>query len=768
MSRKNKKIEVIVTVYLALVLVIAVYSADNAFGQIKTSEYEIAVNSINELLKLGNFKERVFTLKNKKSEAIGVTFFLEGNITETIRLSSERINIEPKAEQRINITIFGDKVGAYKGKLILNGDINEEIPVSIIVSEEGMPVDAIIMEVQPLKKKFYIGEPVRIKIDIQNLLNEEPYNVTFHYSIGKFIRKSKELNASFENVTEDMIIDTSLTLIKEFDIPKETAKGEYMINVKAEYLGLTTQKGIRFSIGEKLMDYLIFGLLPLKKLILWSLSIIPIVGLFIYFKKRKEKKKRYKSDIEFSLLPKAGPRSVIIGKIAETEKTAYFDIDQLTIHTLIAGSTGGGKTVSAEVLIEEVLMKDAAVIIFDPTAQWSGFLRKCQNKKMLDLYSQFSMKKTEAKAFNGNVHQVLNARQIIDIKKFMMPGEIHVFATNKLDPKDMDILVSNTIREIFHANLSEATELKLMVIFDEVHRLLPKFGGTGQGFIQIERGAREFRKWGVGLMLISQVLTDFIGSTKANINTEIQMRTRDQGDLDRIKNKYGSYMLQSLLKSATGTGMIENSAYNRGNPFFVTFRPLLHEHARLTDEELENYNKYNEVIEDLEYQIEQLEKENIDVFDLKLELKMALDKVKSGSFNMVDIYLEGLKPRVEEAWKKMGKQPKKREIKLVEDVELQREFEEAKRAREATGEKEISSPIGAQKNKLPPLKLKAGVTVNSVTELIDSINTMEEEAAKAEKEDFAKWVEQINPSVAEAVAKAESKEDIIIALEKAQ
>ena len=118
--------------------------------------------------------------------------------------------------------------------------------------------------------------------------------------------------------------------------------------------------------------------------------------------------------------------------------------------------------------------------------------------------------------------------------------------------------------------------------------------------------------------------------------------------------------------------------------------------------------------------------------------------------------------------KKMGKQPKKREIKLVEDVELQREFEEAKRAREATGEKEISSPIGAQKNKLPPLKLKAGVTVNSVTELIDSINTMEEEAAKAEKEDFAKWVEQINPSVAEAVAKAESKEDIIIALEKAQ
>ena len=62
----------------------------------------------------------------------------------------------------------------------------------------------------------------------------------------------------------------------------------------------------------------------------------------------------------------------------------------------------------------------------------------------------------------------------------------------------------------------------------------PKFGGSGQGFIQVERAAREFRKWGVGLVMISQVLTDFAGETKANISTEVQMRTRDQGDLDRI------------------------------------------------------------------------------------------------------------------------------------------------------------------------------------------------------------------------------------------
>src|SRR3989338_7524434 len=305
---------------------------------------------------------------------------------------------------------------------------------------------------------------------------------------------------------------------------------------------------------------------------------------------------------------------------------------------------------------------------------------------MIALYTNFGLKETDAKAFNGNIHQILNARQIIDIKKYTVPGEIHSFAINRLDPEDIDILVTNTMREVFHANLPESKELKLLIIFDEVHRLLPKFGGSGQGFIQIERAAREFRKWGVGLMLISQVLKDFVGETKANINTEIQMRTRDQGDLDRIKTKYGGYMLQSLLKAATGTGMIENASYNKGNPYFISFRPLKHMHARLTDDELDKYNKYNDILDSLDFQIEMLEKENIDVFDLKLELKMAADKVKTGSFNMVDIYLEGLTPRIKSQWEKLGKEPPKKQAKLISENELLEEFKKAQDARKTFDE----------------------------------------------------------------------------------
>jgi hypothetical protein len=41
-----------------------------------------------------------------------------------------------------------------------------------------------------------------------------------------------------------------------------------------------------------------------------------------------------------------------------------------------------------------------------------------------------------------------------------------------------------------------------------------------------------------------------------------------------------------------------------------------------------------------------LEKEQVDTFDLKMELKLIKDKIMSGSFSVVEIYLEGLKPRL--------------------------------------------------------------------------------------------------------------------------
>ena len=238
-----------------------------------------------------------------------------------------------------------------------------------------------------------------------------------------------------------------------------------------------------------------------------------------------------------------------------------------------------------------------------------------------------------------------------------------------------------------HENLLDLLNiLKYILIYDGVHALLPKFGGTGEVFVQIERATREFRKWGVGLILLSQVIKDFPAEVLANINTQIQMRTRDEGDLQKTREEYGESVVQSLVKASQGTGMVESASYNKGKPFFVDFRPIMHSNQRVSDEELVNYTKYNGIIDDLDYQLEQLELEGLDIFDLRLELKLAQDKVKSGSFNMVDIYLEGLKPRIKQQWDKLGKVPKKKAVKQA--TGLKEELEKAKKqqTKESPGE----------------------------------------------------------------------------------
>lgn len=299
-------------------------------------------------------------------------------------------------------------------------------------------------------------------------------------------------------------------------------------------------------------------------------------------------------------------------------------------------------------------------------------------KQMLKHFDSFSMKRKEARAFNGNVHLVSNPREKIKIKNIVKPGEVNVFLLNKLDFKDMDLFVANTVRQVFKDNFDEEREMKILLVYDEVHRLLPKFGGNGIGLMQIERACREFRKWGIGIMLVSQTLSDFIGQIKANINTEVQMRTRDELDLERLKTKYGEEILHSVVKASVGTGMLQNSAYNKGQPYIVSFRPLLHSPSRLSDSELEEYNKFNGVLDEYVYQISQLKDLGVDTFDVELELKLALDKVKSGEFNIAEIYLETLKSRFDSMWRSLKKSPKPYVKELVSQKEIDEDVRLAK------------------------------------------------------------------------------------------
>jgi hypothetical protein len=312
---------------------------------------------------------------------------------------------------------------------------------------------------------------------------------------------------------------------------------------------------------------------------------------------------------------------------------------------IIAGGTGSGKTVAAMVLAEEALKRGIPVIVFDPTAQWTGFVRACRDEHMLSLYPNFGLRREDATAFKGNIIDVIDPNMEIEIEKYLNKGEITVFCLTKLTPTQLDNFVWRTVDAIFKVPWEESRKLRLLIVYDEVHRLLPKHGGK-KGYLALERGVREFRKWGIGLVMVSQVLSDFKGAIRAVIASEVYMRTKYSGDVDRVKKTYGKEYAVTLPKLKVGTGLIQNPEFNDGKPWFIEFRPLLHEPSRIPERELALYRKYQEELAEIEKAIEEMKKKGIDTYDLELELKLAKEKVKQAQFRMAETYIESLKNRI--------------------------------------------------------------------------------------------------------------------------
>jgi len=743
----------------------------SAYGDpIQSDNFVLSRSKVDRQINLGDIFTDNFEITNLKNQELKFSLTYSNELSEILSFSESSLSIAIGNKSVLNFLIEGKKIGNYSGFIEFKGDLSEKIPVSILVLNNEFDPPVIISN-RFTKKRFVKSGTLDFELNIQKLKPTEIYHANFSYVLYSENNKSYFLGNDTLNITN------SFQIFKSFKFPDSASTGIYYLETTLIYEDFPIAIKSPFVLKIAFLHIKLFGFLPVWILVFFICAVI--FGLLVYYliNKRIEKRKKYRMQLDLKSLPVKTPGFFYLGKIAETNHNSYLDPLRLMTHSIIAGATGGGKSISAQVIIEEALLNNIAVIVFDPTAQWSGMLRKCTDKKMLSYYPKFGLKEGEARAFKGNVRQIKDARQVIDIKKHMNPGQIQIFSLNKLKPQEMDIFVANVVREIFNSDPQEAPNLKLILVFDEVHRLLAKFGGSGEGFLQIERACREFRKWGMGVMLVSSIVADFVGEIKANISTEAQMRTRDEGDLNRIKTKYGEEFLQSLVKASVGVGMFVNPAYNHAKPYFINFRPILHNTRRLSDEELEKYNNYNDILDDLEYQIQQLEKEKLDVFDFNMELKLMKDKLMTGNFAVVEIYLEGLKPRIEKEWQKLGKKPKKQELKLIAEDEIKKSIEEAKKSRQIF-EKEEAKKVEKEKKEekkeniddkiLQPLTFDNGIMVSSLKELKDYLPNMEREIFKThvnnKKNDIERWIKENIPGEETKIVGVKTKEEMIKAL----
>jgi hypothetical protein len=572
----------------------------------------------------------------------------------------------------------------------VTGDYPRGDNIVTVYAAEMIEVRKGVVEIKILPRAGTISPGKKLMVDVQ-FKNLELVDANVDVVV-RLIGPDNEVIATFTPDNFWVRAGETATKTFELDVPEDAPEGSYFIDVAGSYSGENLQASTSsyesVLVKRPAEELRILGI-PLWLLIAVAIGLVTagISGTYArkYMHKRGMKKKRFEVTLFADELPQAGPNTIKFGSLAELKRDAFLKLDDVKMHMITAGATGGGKTISSMVIAEEALLQGKNVIVFDPTAQWTGFLRKCTAEKMLSHYPKFGLKDSDARSFPGVVKMITDPRQKIDMKELLgeeTRGKITIFVIERLKPGELDIFVTNTIQSIFASRPLEYPELKTLLIYDECHRLLPKFGGSGAGEIQLERAVREFRKWGMGVMLVSQTIADFAETIKTNTRTQILFWTREESELARISAKYGDEHVRSVSKAPIGFGMVVNPDYNKGRPYYVNFRPILHSPFRLTPEELDKYYQVDDRVENVKFKLKKLEEKGIDVFDLRIELGLAQRKLEEASFDMVNAYLDSLEPRVEDMCARHKLKEIKRVIELVPEDEIKKAQMSAIRERE--------------------------------------------------------------------------------------
>jgi parallel beta-helix repeat protein len=552
-----------------------------------SSNLQVSVNKIERTLNVGTSETAEISLKNLGTTAVELSLSINGTAADVITYPTS-IKLEAGEEKAVSLLIYGKQEEVYNGNLYIKGTgISQTIPILIIV--KGKAEKLLDVNVNLKNDIVEPGKPLDFTVSIFNLGTLGRYDIDVLYEI-----LNESANKTIVKKQEVLAIATSLSLSRELNIPADAPLGDYLLNVKVSYDNSTTTAKALFKIGKApfTFPYIVREYLPVI-MALFLIIFLSIIAwyYFVYVRQKLFEKKIAeikKNSIyifpDFKTLPRS--RFAYVGVIGDTDVKTYLDHTQLNLHTLIAGGTGCGKTVAGMDVVEELLKKDYPVIVFDPVGQWTGFFKKCEDKAMKSKYHKFGL--SGPRAFNGRVIEIGDDTMNVDILNYMNAKGLTILKLDRLTPKKADIFIEASLEKIYRARLAETTSLKYLLVLDEVHRLLPKYGGR-KAYVKLEQAVREFRKWGIGLLMISQVLTDFKGAIRGNIGTEIQMRSRYEGDIKRVRERHGSKYSKLISRLPVAVGMIESPGYNKGMPYFVEFRPILHSPIKLLETEVKKY-----------------------------------------------------------------------------------------------------------------------------------------------------------------------------------
>ena len=217
-------------------------------------------------------------------------------------------------------------------------------------------------------------------------------------------------------------------------------------------------------------------------------------------------------------------------EIEVTNNPVHISDSILLHHTIITGSTGGGKTEVAKRIVSEVNKERITVVVLTPEPQ------------LWKLLNQSYLVNEEIKDEKINV---------VDFSDFAnIEEESSSFLEDLIDG---------------YTNTESTDNLVLLLVVDEAHQFKQEI---------LEKAVRILRKYGVGLILISHTYADFNRGIRANIQTHIAMYTNWEKDLSFIRQfqqKGGPDYTYLLRHIPEGYGIFRSRTIFRNQPILCKF-----------------------------------------------------------------------------------------------------------------------------------------------------------------------------------------------------
>jgi DNA-binding transcriptional ArsR family regulator len=234
---------------------------------------------------------------------------------------------------------------------------------------------------------------------------------------------------------------------------------------------------------------------------------------------------------------------------------------------LVSGASGAGKTIAAKVIVEELVEEGIPVLVFDYTEQWQRLMEKNTNDEMLDRYAEFGMRRSP-KGFKG---RMVDSEPQLD-SLLASRGVTLIDLSDTYESAERVDRVSRILDHLleYFQFQEDSDNLRLLIVVEEAH-LWTSNDLPRDAVRFLDSAVRLLRKKGVGVMLVSQKISDFDPAMRSAMNISILFRTKYEGDLRAIARIIGSDASETIPKLPVGYSIFHLA--DVGDPFVLAWRP---------------------------------------------------------------------------------------------------------------------------------------------------------------------------------------------------